>query len=74
MTTLAIDYNAINPEGLALALLHDAPTPGPVKVGDTVRVTDLEELSGYARVTAVDGDLVWLAPDLRTLEIQEYVG
>jgi hypothetical protein len=68
MTTLTIDYNDIALDGSALALLHDAPIPGPVQAGDLVRVTDLEEVSGFARVLEVDGDLVWLAPDLENLE------
>ena len=69
MTTLAIDYNAIGLDGRTPALLHDAPVPGPVHAGDIVRVTDLEDLAGLATVLSVEGDVVWLMPDLNNLEV-----
>lgn len=69
MTTLAIDYNAIDLDGRAVALLLDAPVHGPVNAGDLVLVTDLEELTGLATVLSVDGDVVWLVPNLNDLEV-----
>lgn len=67
MTTIAVDFNEAEADGRIPTLLEFADDPAEVKVGALVGITDLEEITGTARVVEIDGDLVWLTFDRRQL-------